>query len=77
MRKVRVQISAGVAESTYSTKQLVERDVTIEVRDDEDMATVIRHLMTDEYKAMAARLEKCPEARPILPPAEEQSQLIG
>lgn len=76
VRKVRVLVQIGITKG-YSTKQLLERDVTIEVLDSEDMAKALRQLMTEEYKQVDARLGKFPETRPLLESTLEEPPLIG
>lgn len=77
MRKVRVLIQVG-SNKDYNTKQFIERDVSIEVRDEEDMTKQLQFLMSDEFRAASARLVQFPEARPLIdaPPTIEQP-LIG
>ena len=52
MRKIRVLVQAGVKKSgDYSISNFIERDVTVEVRDEDDMTKQLRFLMSDEFKA--------------------------
>lgn len=76
-RKIRVLVQTGIHDG-YSTRQFVERDVSVEVREDEDMAKALRFLMSDEFKAVEKRLEQFSEARPLIAQPEAQEQeLIG
>lgn len=76
VRKIRVLVQLG-AKDGYSTTNFIERDVTLDVLESEDMVKQLQFLMSDEFKAVKDRAAKLPNTRPLVEGAVEEQTLIG